>query len=735
MPAVRTASSVRVWAATLLAGSAIFVGLGVARAETSGRKSFEVRRTQLPITIDGRIDEVAWDGAVMQDSFRMVNPVEGAQPSEPSELRVLQDGEFLYISIRMYDRDPGALIARQMVQDEKQGGDDRINLYIDTLNDQRNGYFFQVNPLGTRRDGLIENNSNFRGDWNGIWYAATTVDADGWSAEFKIPFKTVAYVDDGSGVWGFECERIVRRKNEMSRWGTYSRNRSPATMVGIGTLVGLTDLDGTGVDVRPSASIRQSRAWDRDPGAATSRDDDTDFKPSGDIFYKFHPSVTLGVTANPDFLEAPPDDQRNILTRFPPFLPERRAFFLQDAGIFEFAELTEDPIPYRSRTIGRNKEGETLDIDAGVKITGRLGDASFGGLYVHLPAQRGQGATDLAVARGQLNVLNGSAIGVIGTVGDRDDESDNGLFGGDFQFFDNQILDGKVVRANGYFLQTVTEGETKHAQTFGFGVSYPNDRYMGSFSYRDVGSRFDPGVGGVTRPGIRQWQGDFRYRIRPEKWFRTVDTSAELTVVTNRQAELETVQATFDVLTFENQVGDTLVLSYIHQREELRRGSFLISPGVEIPEGEYDFDRVRAKLEVSTSRLIRPVIEIIAGTYYSGTLLQANARLDLRPSRHLFLGLEYEQNEGDLDEGDFTQRLGRIRATLAFTPTISLSNVTQYDNGSDRLGHSSIFHWEVESGNDVYLIFNYDWDEKLGSDVFLPVHVEAAIKVAWTFRF
>ncbi|MCP5044727.1 MAG: carbohydrate binding family 9 domain-containing protein [bacterium] len=714
---------------------ASFVFLSAAHAENGARKAFEVRRTQLPIVIDGLIDDEAWTHAVMEDSFRMVNPIEGAEPTERSELRVLYDAENLYISIRMYDSDPNALIARQMIQDGSQTGDDRINLYIDTFNDQRNGYFFQINPAGTRRDGLMENNSKFRSDWNGIWYAASTVDAQGWSAEFRIPFKTIAYASDDAGVWGFECERIVRRKNEMSRWGTYSRNRLPMHMAGIGTLVGLHGLEGTGVDVKPSGFIRQSQTWEREAGEPVNRDKDTELKPSGDIFYKFHPSVTLGVTANTDFLEAPPDDQRNVLTRFPPFLPERRAFFLQDAGIFEFAELTEDPVPYRSRTIGRNHNGEVLDIDAGAKITGRLGDVNFGGLYVHLPAQKGQGATDLAVARGQLNLLEGSAVGVLGTVGDRDDAADSGMFGADFQYFDNKIFGSHVLRGNAYFLQSVADGQTRGAQAFGASFSYPNDRYWGTLSYRDVGQHFDPGVGGVIRPGIREWKGDLRYRVRPEKWFRSVDSQVKLEIVTNRAVELETVKATFEFLSFESQVGDKLILSYIHQFERLRRGPFEISPGVAIPEDGYDFDRVSAKLEISDSRIIRPVLEVVAGSYYSGTLLQTNARLDLRPSRHLFLGFEYEQNEGKLDEGDFTQRLARARATIAFTPVVSLTNVIQYDNGTDRLGHSSIFRWEIEPGNDVYLIFNYDWEEEPEGDDLRPTSVEGAVKIAWTFRF
>lgn len=723
------------WVGTfLLCVGSIFVFVPEALADGAPRKTFHVARTELPIVIDGILNEEAWANAQVADTFLQVNPSEGAPPTERTELRVLRDDENLYVAIRMYDSEPEKLIARQMVLDGDQRGDDRINLYIDTFNDQRNGYFFQTNPAGTRRDGLIENNSTFRTDWNGIWHAHANVDAQGWTAEFAIPFKTVAYAENEEGLWGFECERILRRKGEMSRWGTYSRNRSPVMMAGIGRLSGLTNLHGTGVDVRPAGSIRQARTRNRSADNPADRDNDTLLQASGDVFYKFHPSVTAGVTLNTDFLETPPDDQRNILTRFPPFLPERRAFFLQDAGIFEFGGLDETLVPYRSRSIGRRGPTEVpVDLDVGAKITGRIDNANFGALYVHLPGQDGVDASDVAVARGQLNVLDGSAIGFLGTYGQRDDLSENGLIGADFQFFDNKLFANRVILGNAYFMQTVTNSSTANAQAFGVEVEYPNDRYSGLIRYTDIGSRFNPGLGGVLRPGTREWKGEARYRVRPGNWLRTADTKAGFEIVMNRGADLETATATFDFLTLENDVGDILSFNYVRRFEHLRRRPFPISPDVAIPLGKYTFARYGAKFEAANAYAIRPILEVIWGTYFSGELFQANAKLELRPTRHLFVSLEYEQNEGELREGDFSQRLARVRVTAAFTPEISWANVIQYDNGTDRMGLSSIFRWEVHPGNDVYVVFNYDWDE-LG-DSLLPTYTEGAIKVAWTFRF
>jgi hypothetical protein len=716
--------------------AAVLLSLGVpghARAEEPGRKLIEVTRATGEIEIDGLFDEEAWAHAEVVDSFVQVDPEEGAPPTERTEIRVLFDDDYLYLAIRMLDRDPSGLIAKQMILDGSMTGDDRINLSFDTFDDHRNAYFFQINPLGTRSDGLIENNSTFRRDWNGIWYAKASVDAEGWSAEFAIPFKTVAFAKTEKGIWGFEAERYIRRKNERVRWANYSNNRSVLTIAGIGALEGLTDVTGTGVDVKPSLSPRASYERTQDPDTGTQREKDLTIKPAGDVFYKFHPSVTAGITINTDFIETPVDDRRTVLSRFPPLLVERRAFFLQDAGIFEFGGLTGNGIPYRTRAIGRTPSGAPLDIDVGVKLTGRLGNSNFGGLYVHLPAQDGLEATDLAVGRVQFNVLGESAVGLIGTYGNPLGESRNGLVGGDFQFSNSKFRGNSIVKSNGYFMQTFTDGNGDSQQAFGGVISYPNDRYNGWVSYHDIGSDFNPALGSAFRTGIRRVDGNFRYRIRPKRFVRTLDTAFTAAYVANRDGETETRRFSFNFLNLTNSVGDNLTFTYVREFEHLRREPFKISEDVEIPLGAYDFDRYAVKLTISNARPVRPTVEFIWGTFFSGELTQATAGLELRPTRYLFLSLEYSQNDGDLDEGDFAQRLARIRVKLAFTPQVSWSNVLQYDNVSDRMGLNSIFRWEVSPGNDVYFVFNYHWQE-IEQD-FIPTYTDTAIKAAWTFRF
>ena len=711
-----------------LLSSALWLGFSTA-SEASERTAALVRTDTAPL-IDGVLDEPVWREAVLLEELIQTLPDEGDPPTERTEIRLLFDRDFLYLGIRMYDSDPGALIAKQMVHDEDMTSDDRINLSFDTFNDHRNAFFFQINPAGTRSDALIENNKTFRRDWNGIWYAQASVDDEGWSAEFAIPFKTVSFAA-GGGTWGFEAERQIRRKNEVARWANPSKNRTVADVAGIGTLTGLSDIDGTGIDLVPNGSLRYT--WDRKPEpGGTSTDSDLLANPGAEVYYKFHPSMTAALAINTDFIEAPVDDRRTELTRFPPFFPERRDFFLQDAGLFEFANITTNGFPYYSRRIGR-LGGEPLDIDAGLKLTGRLGRVRFGAVSVQLPPQRGIDRTGLSLIRVQRDVLAESAIGIIASHGDPSDRSSNSLVGADFQYYKSDVLGSNILSGNAFFMRSFTSGAGNDEEMFGANLAYPNDRYNAAIGFTQIGDDFYPALGYLNRWGIRQYDADFRYRVRPSRVLRTIDTGFETEVVTDRSNDLESAILTFNLLELANNPGDKIKFSYVYDEERLLREPFEVDPGVVIPLGDYSFSRYGIRTETANSRPVSGIAEVIWGSFYDGNLLQMNATLELRPSRYLYLALQYEQNQGRLGAGDFTQRLARIRFNLAFTPEISWTNVLQYDNVVDTMGLNSIFRWEIEPGREFFVVFNYHWLEANGR--LHSTHWDSGVKVRWTFRF
>ncbi|MHC4769086.1 MAG: carbohydrate binding family 9 domain-containing protein, partial [Planctomycetota bacterium] len=302
-----------------------------APAQDRGPPSLHLARTETPPVIDGVLDDPAWTDAPVIDQLWQVEPVEGAPPTQRTEVRIVYDDDFMYFGVRCFDDEPDRIIATQLKRDGIQEADDRIEIVIDPFFDRRNGYLFSTNPVGARLDALLEANRLVFVNWDGIWYAESTVDEQGWSAEIAIPFKTISFSPRTSR-WSFNVERTVRRNNERIRWSSPQQNKRLTSVADAGVLEGIEGItQGLGLDVKPWGKLTYE---DDDTG-----DDDVDLDGGVDVFYKLTPSLTLSLTVNTDFAETEVDDRQVNLTRFPLFFPEKRDFFLQDEGLFEFGGI------------------------------------------------------------------------------------------------------------------------------------------------------------------------------------------------------------------------------------------------------------------------------------------------------------------------------------------------------------------------------------------------------------
>jgi hypothetical protein len=296
-------------------------------------RGVDVPRAEAPAPdIDGVLDDPIWHGPPTIDDFHQVYPDYGDPASERTEVWLRRDDEALYLGVRMHDSRPDLVIAKQLLRDGQMMDDDRLNLMFDTFNNRRAGFFFQVNPLGTRADASSEQGPFLRLDWDAIWYAAAKLDSGGWTAELAIPFQSLPLNPD-SDVWGFEVERVIRRRNERSRWANWSPNHIISEPGNTGEIRGMRGVEGAVLDVKPGFSISHAHDGTRrvDIGPDTLRrgaDEDDRGRPSLDVFYRPLPSFTTSLTVNPDFSDAPVDLRQNNLTRFETFFPETRDFFL-----------------------------------------------------------------------------------------------------------------------------------------------------------------------------------------------------------------------------------------------------------------------------------------------------------------------------------------------------------------------------------------------------------------------
>lgn len=706
-------------------------------------------RTETPPEIDGRIVEAQWERAGYIEGLRQKIPVAYGEASQRTEVFVLYDADFLYLAIRAHERDPSRIIATKMVRDGDMGSDDRIAISLDTFLDRRNGYHFEINPLGNKRDGLIENGAESF-EWDGIWYAQARIDAQGWTVEVAIPFQTLSISDERT-TWGMQIIRHTKRNGEEDRWASPTPEIEAFNMNGNGNLEGLVGTrQGIGLDIVPTLAIRH-----QDDGQ-TGRED-TDFDPGVDAFYRITPSLTGALTVNTDFGEAEVDERQINLTRFSLFFPEKRQFFLQDGGIFDFGGLQRNPLPFFSRRIGLSNQGEEIDILAGTKITGRIGPVNVGLIdvvtdeYRRLPDANGDreeiGVKNLVAARASLNVLEESTVGVIFTHGDPNRDEGNWLVGADANLRKSDFLGNRtlVARAWGQHSRTRDIGSNACGRGFdadsmnddssdfawGTRLAYPNDRVNWYAIAEGVDEDFCPGLGFTSRTGIRNYYAGYRFRHRPERLVRTLDHNVSGSLVTDNRDDFESAAITIEPFNITNAPGDSLEVGYTRVFEE-PDFDFVIR-GVPIEADDYAWDRWNIDFTSSNGRPVSVGLSIRAGGFWDGDRFDIVPSVAWRQSKYLVLSSTYTRQDVELDAGDFVVHIASLRVDIQFNPEISWNTFAQYDSVSDSIGINTRLRWIIEPGREFFLVLNQG--VVIDGDDWERGESEPRAKLGWTFRF
>ncbi|MEM8932497.1 MAG: DUF5916 domain-containing protein, partial [Acidobacteriota bacterium] len=410
-------------------------------AESLPRPSLEALRIDDPIEVDGVLDEPAWQRAPKASGFTQREPVELAPATESTDVRVVYTADTLYVGVRAHDRQPDALVAGEMGLDVGIFRDDGIVVLLDTFHDRRNAYFFETNPNSSRTDGLVtDEGRDFSIDFDTIWNVRTSVDADGWTAEFAIPFSSLRF-DAALDTWGFQVRRIIKRKEEFTFWSPIDLQSNLFRLSDAGTLTGLGGLQ-TGRDLRIKpfvvASTQSSREGDGDGES---------FDAGLDVKWGVTDGLTLDLTVNTDFAETEVDEIQTNLTRFPLFFPEKREFFLENAGIFQFGpDLGPFLRPFFSRRIGIARDGRQVDLDVGARLAGRHGEWNIGLLGARTGSLAADPTDDLdavpettwGVARVKRNVGERSFVGLFASHRRGDDGDWQRVVGADVNWKPNE---------------------------------------------------------------------------------------------------------------------------------------------------------------------------------------------------------------------------------------------------------------------------------------------------------
>jgi hypothetical protein len=686
----------------------------------------EINPTSTPPVIDGVLDDAAWLAAAHSDAFLQTYPGDGTAPSERTEFWVTFDRDNLYIAVRCYDSGGLAGIrAKSMQHDLFNGSDDLVQIVLDTFHRQSDGYYFGLTAAGGRIDGLVQNKSEYNEQWDGLWHGHVTRDEQGWSAEFAIPTKSLAF-DPKNTTWGFDVERVIRRKQETVRWSNHFRARRVYSLPDVGELAGLSGLEqGRGLEIKPFASMTARS----DPGPG---EHDYTFKPGLDVVWQATPSLAATLTFNTDFADAEVDERQVNLSRFPLFFPEKRSFFNQDASLFTFAGLKENPLPFFSRRIGRADNGTQIDIVAGAKVTGRAGPWTLGLLDVQTDDSPTVDGTNLFVGRVTREVLGESSVGLVATHGDPSGQGDASLIGADFNYTNSQFSGDKTLSVRTGIQATSTDRSGGEGTATTIKLDYPNDPLTIFAYFKRIDDRFDPALGFVSRTGVTEFDVVLWHDTHiEEKFLRIFEPFIEYYWVGDLDFHLLDYHV-WPGLFLESSSGDFSNI-WIARHHETYDTAFNILPGIVVPAGIHEWDNFQIEVGTSRSRLVDVYVQWRHGGFLNGEADFYQVGLGVRPTADLSFKLEGDIRDIRLPGGDFVVKVGSARVSYTFSPDLQLSLLGQYDNLSDSLGMNFRIKWTPQPGNDFYLVVNQGYDTT--DDRLRPVQGDVSVKGTWTFRF
>lgn len=692
---------------TLLLGllaSTAFVG-PAHTAIAQERPTAPVGRASGGLTIDGRLDEPSWTMAATIGRLTMVEPMEGRRPTFETEIRILVDEENLYVGVHALDTSPEAAVAYSKARDSQLRSEDHLKFILDPFLDGQSGFVFAVNPGGARYDALVTDQGlGENSSWDAVWEARTSRSTDRWTAELRIPIRSLTF-DASLDEWGFNVERRVQRIVEVSRWASPMRAAPIAQTSRAGRL---TDLPGfrTGL----GTTIRGSWAGGVDrggPGTEWSGD----WEPSLDAFQRLGSNATASVTANTDFAETEVDTRRTNLTRFPLFFPEKRSFFLEGADIFDFGSglstfHNQDILPFFTRRIGL-LEGQPVPIRAGGKVSGRSGRTNFGGLVANTGSVEGLvDRTTMGAFRVKRNVLEQSNVGAIATFGDPEGRGDSYMVGLDGVYNTSRFLGSKNLIVGAWGLVTGREGLTGDRTAFGGIVDFPNDEWDLWVAYKRIGDGFDPSLGFVPRRGVHLANLGINYRWwSPAVSVRNLYFELVPILAWDPTGRLESYRIFTAPLNVRLESGDRIEFNVQPQGERLPK-AFEISDGVVIPVGSYDWVRYRAEVDFAAQRLVSGRVSWWFGPFYDGDVSQLSASLRINPSDLVTFEVMGTRNTGTVPAGEILQEVLGTRVRVNFSPDLQLSAFAQYERESGEFGANSRLRWTFHPLGDLFIIYN-----------------------------
>ena len=700
----------------------------------------EVQASALSVApvVDGKIlGDEAWTGVTPARDFWQVKPAEGQPASQKTEVYIGYTDTALYIGVVAYDDDPGNIVIADSRRDSRLGDSDAFLVIIDGLLDRQNGYVFGTNAAGVEYDGQVVregagggfgSGGGFNLNWDGTWTVKSRIGDHGWSAEFEIPFRTLRYNSKEVQTWGINFQRNIRSNNEVAYWSPLERNRNLYRLSEAGTLHDIAPPKQRNLMITPYVLAKSRRG-----GSLAGAESDSEF--GFDLKYSVTPSLTLDLTYNTDFAQVEVDEQQINLDRFNLFFPEKRPFFLENAGQFSVGNASEVEM-FFSRRIGIGSDGEAIPVEGGVRLSGKIGNTTnVGFLYMGTEAVDGIApGNNFAVARVNQELPNRSSIGaiIINRDGDgslltpaSDDYNRTFAVDGRWGIGDNLIIEGWIAK-------TETPGLEDRDTAFAIRANYSSAKWSSRIEYTEVGSDFNPEVGFLARTDYYKTSAFVLRRIRPDDLWGLLEIRPHISYTGYwkpggfQESGLLHIDSHWEFRTGnEIHTGINFTKSGVID-------PFEIVDGVVIQPGTYDHAEVQLIYFTNRSKPFSFSIRATVGGRFGGD------RASIAPTIRYRIGetfrSEFSINYNDFDlpvpNGQFTANLARLRLSYSFTPKITLQALVQYNENSDEIGTNIRFSWLQSANAGLYIVYNEVDERGVGA---LPTGREVIIKYSRIF--
>ena len=677
--------------------------------------------------IDGDVlGEAIWDDIVPATGFLQNTPDEGQPASERTEVRIIYTEDTVYFGIVCYVSDPSTIIVSDSRRDSSLNDTDSFQIIIDTYLDKQNGFLFGTNPAGLEYDGQVTNEGQgggrfgggvvrrsgsqqqrgsgggFNVNWDGVWQVDAEISEIGWTAEIAIPFRTLRYPSGGVQTWGLNFQRNIRSRNEQSYWAPLPRQFRLHRLSLAGEL--------QGIEVPPQRNLKLTPYV---LGEALRRTDDTKTTALGDfgadLKYSVTPSMTLDLTYSTDFAQVEVDDQQVNLDRFNLFFPEKRPFFLENAGLFSVGQPGQLEV-FFSRRVGIGESGGQIPIFGGGRLSGKVGsNTNVGFLNIQTQSVNATGtpSNNFTVARVRQDFQNRSNIGAMfvnrGATGDLAGERDyNRSYA-----VDGRWGIGQTGTVSGFAAQTDTPGLKGDTHAFNMAANYDSERYQLRGGFTEVGPNFNPEVGFYARRGYRRSDASVRTTFRPQnplgilEWYPHASHYTIWNFVTGQQ---ETQYTHLDNgIEWRNGYQ---VSTGVNLTKEGVLEPFEIFPGVTVPVDTYDHAEAIMRFNTNQGAPISFTFRATVGGFFGGDRVQMGPEVSMRTGQTFNAQLSWSRNDIDLPGGAFVANLGTVRLNYSFTTRMFLQALVQYNDRADLWSSNIRFAILSDANTGLFIVYN-----------------------------